>query len=249
MRTPLVLGNWKQNGSLATIADYAAEMAKQALPTTVEAGICPPALYVAAAINALKETKLAVGSQDCSEYSGGAFTGEINAAMISDMGCGYALVGHSERREMFGDTNARVADKFIAVKATDVTPVLCIGESLQDRESEKTFDVVGAQLRAVLEKTGEEGFIGGVIAYEPVWAIGTGLTASPEQAQEVHEFIRGVLAEFGETLKNSTRLLYGGSVNKDNARALFEKPDIDGGLIGGASLKVNDFAAVIQAAG
>lgn len=243
MRQPLVLGNWKMNGSLKDNRELLQGLV-EGLNVDAGVGVCPPAVYIPQAVELLQGTNIAVGSQDVSAHGAGAYTGELQSSMLKEVGCAYALVGHSERREYHGESNAQVAEKFKAAQASGLVPVLCIGETLEQREAETTLDVIAAQLKAVIDKVGESAFSSAVVAYEPVWAIGTGKTATPEQAQEVHKFIRAQLGAVGE----GVQILYGGSVKADNAESLFAKPDIDGALVGGASLKVQEFIAICSAA-
>jgi triosephosphate isomerase len=207
----------------------------------VQCAVCVPFPYLGEATRQLANTALGLGAQNLSEHAQGAFTGEVSAAMLKDFGCRYALAGHSERRQLYGETDAAVAAKFAAATGQGITPVLCLGETLAEREAGRTQEVVSRQLDAVLSLNGKENFREAVVAYEPVWAIGTGRTATPEQVQEVHFFLR-------KKLPSSTRLLYGGSVKKENAAALFALPDVDGGLIGGASLVASDFIEIVKAA-
>jgi len=236
MRIPLVAGNWKMHGNRASNrALLDAVVAGIAGLKDVECAVCVPYPYLGEVAGQLAGKSLAWGAQNLSEHAQGAFTGEVSAPMLKEFGCRYVLVGHSERRQLYGETDAMVAAKFAAAAGAGVTPILCVGETLAEREAGRTQDVVGRQLGAVK-------FPGGaVLAYEPVWAIGTGKTASPEQAQEVHAFLRGKVPP-------GTRILYGGSVKKDNAAALFSMQDIDGGLIGGASLVSADFIGIVEAA-
>jgi triosephosphate isomerase len=204
-----------------------------------ECAVCVPFPYLGEVAERLKGTALALGAQNVSEHAQGAYTGEVAAAMLKELGCRYVIVGHSERRQLYGETDATVAAKFAAVRAHGMTPILCVGETLEEREGGRTEQVVDRQLGAVLDFNKDLGKA--VVAYEPVWAIGTGKTATPEQAQAVHGFLR-------PKLPAGTRILYGGSVKKDNAAALLGQPDIDGGLIGGASLVAAEFVAIMQAA-
>ena len=213
-----------------------------------EVALCVPYPYLAQARSVLDGSAVAWGAQDVSEHAQGAWTGEVSAAMLVDFGCRYALVGHSERRSFFGDTDAVVAAKFAAALAAGLTPVLCVGESLEEREAGITDKVVLRQIDAVLGHAGVAAFAHAVVAYEPVWAIGTGRTASPEQAQDVHAMIRGRFARDSADVAAGLRVLYGGSVKANNAVTLFGQPDIDGGLIGGASLVAADFLAICGAA-
>ncbi len=236
MRARLVAGNWKMHGNLA--ANRALLEAIVAGVPGVECAVCVPYPYLAQVAERLRGTRVAWGAQNVSEHASGAYTGEVSAAMLGEFGCRYVLVGHSERRQLYGESDARVAAKFVAARDAGITPILCVGETLEEREAGRTQDVVARQLDAALARGG----IGdAVVAYEPVWAIGTGRTASPEQAQEVHGFLRRRLTE-------TTRILYGGSVKPDNAAAIFAMPDVDGGLIGGAALKAQDFIAICRAA-
>lgn len=243
MRQSLVLGNWKMNGSLQDNRELLQGLTGK-LEANVGVGVCPPAVYIPQAAALLESSNIAVGAQDVSAHGAGAFTGELQASMLKEVGCVYALVGHSERREYHGESDQQVADKFKAAQTAGLTPVLCIGETLEQRESGATLDVIAEQMNAVIGGAGLEAFADAVVAYEPVWAIGTGKTASPEQAQEVHKFIRQQLGVVGEKVQ----ILYGGSVKADNAESLFAKPDIDGALVGGASLKAQDFIAICTAA-
>jgi triosephosphate isomerase len=210
--------------------------------------ICPPFVYLWETGRMLKDTDVALGAQSVCAEPLGAFTGEISGSMLLDVGCRYVLVGHSERRQLYGESDALVARKFMAAQAQGLTPVLCVGETLEERESERTTEVVQRQLEAVLSVSGVAALGNAVIAYEPVWAIGTGRTASPEQAQEVHALIRAKVAALDATIAGSVRILYGGSVKASNARELFAMADIDGGLVGGASLKAEEFAQICAAA-
>jgi triosephosphate isomerase len=210
--------------------------------------ICPPYVYLHDAWRMVRSSAVALGAQDVSAEAVGAYTGEVSAAMLQDVGCRYTLVGHSERRQLYGDTNALVARKFVAALSRELIPILCVGEQLAEREADRTREVVGAQLDAVLQLAGVHSLAGAVIAYEPVWAIGTGRTATPEQAQEVHSFIRLRVAQQDAKIAGGLRVLYGGSVKAGNARDLFAMPDVDGGLIGGASLKAEEFLAIVAAA-
>jgi len=249
MRGILVAGNWKMNGSTAANAGLVADVVAGA-PESDSVGllVCPPFPYLAAVVAATAGSDVAAGAQNVSEHGAGAYTGEVAATMLADVGCSFVIVGHSERRTLFGETSDQVAAKFRAAQSAGLTPILCVGETLGERESGATESVVDAQLDAVLTVAGIGAFAGAVIAYEPVWAIGTGVTATPEQAQEVHAHIRGRLAAQDAGVAAGIQILYGGSMKGDNAAGLLEKPDIDGGLIGGASLKAGDFLAIARAA-
>jgi len=234
MRARLVAGNWKMHGSLA--ANRALLDAIVAGVQGVECTVCVPFPYLTQVAERLRGTRIAWGAQNLSEHASGAYTGEVSAAMLGEFGCRYVLVGHSERRQLYGESDAQVAAKFAAARTGGVTPILCVGETLPEREAGRTQEVVARQLDAVLAK-GE--LDDAVVAYEPVWAIGTGRTATPQQAQEVHAFLR-------QRVTAATRILYGGSVKADNAAAIFAQPDVDGGLIGGASLKAQEFIAICK---
>ena len=210
--------------------------------------VCPPFPYLGSTAQQLAGSKLLLGAQTVSEHSAGAFTGETSISMLKDVGCEFVVVGHSERRSLFGESSAAVAAKFKAVVDGGLTPILCVGETLEERQAEATERVIGEQLRAVLDLVGVAGLATAIVAYEPVWAIGTGMTASPQQAQDVHEFIRQMIAAEDADIAAATLILYGGSVKGDNAAGLFSMSDIDGGLIGGASLKADDFLAIATAA-
>ena len=249
MRDFLVAGNWKMNGSTAANAELVA-----GIVDGVPAGsgftllVCPPFPYVATVVAQAEGSPVKVGAQNVSEHEKGAYTGEVAPGMLRDIGCEYVIVGHSERRALYGETSAQVAAKFVAAQAAGITPILCVGETLEEREAGATEKVVDEQLDAALEAAGIEAFASAVIAYEPVWAIGTGMTASPEQAQDVHRHIRGRLEALNAEVAAGVQILYGGSMKGDNAAGLLAQPDIDGGLIGGASLKAADFLAIAQAA-
>ncbi len=246
MRNRLVVANWKMNGSFA--ANAAWTKAFFALGKfECDAAVCAPHVYLMQMSEQLKGSALALGAEDVSEYAEGAYTGEVSPAMLADVGCRYVIVGHSERRALFGDTDERVAQKAKAALAAGLTPIVCVGETLAERESSQTIRVVARQLAAVIKEVGAADFERCVIAYEPVWAIGTGKSATPEIAQQVHAALRTELALHSRDLAEKVRILYGGSVKPGNAAALFAMPDIDGGLIGGASLKAEDFYAICTA--
>jgi triosephosphate isomerase len=250
MRDKLVAGNWKMYGSRAftrsLVSGLAAEFAGGA-PCGI--AVCPPYAYLAEAVELAAGTPVEVGAQDVSSQDEGAFTGEVSGAMLADVGCRYAIVGHSERRSLHGEADELVAEKFIAAQRHGLVPILCVGESLEEREAERTEAVVARQLTAVVRAAGIGAFATAVIAYEPVWAIGTGRTASPEQAQAVHAFIRGLLRSENVSIADFIKVLYGGSVKAANAADIFAMPDVDGGLVGGASLEVASFASICRAAG
>jgi triosephosphate isomerase len=250
VRRPLVAGNWKMNGSAASIATLMAGVVAgvEGLEKT-DVSVCPPFPYLAAVGERVRGTRVTLGAQDCSVHEAGAYTGEVAAPMLIDVGCRQVIVGHSERRQYHAETDELVARKFARALQSGLMPILCVGETLQEREQGQTEAVVGRQLAAVLGNSGIAAFGNAVIAYEPVWAIGTGKVATPEQAQAVHAFIRGRLTEADGTVAAATRILYGGSVKGSNAAELFRQPDIDGGLIGGASLQADEFITICRAAG
>lgn len=242
MRTPLIAGNWKMNG----LADAAAALASDVVKavsgiTDVDIVVCPPACHLERVAGITQGSNVALGAQNCADAPFGARTGEIAAEMLVDLGAGYVIVGHSERRQFYAEDDALIAHRYRRALESGLKPILCVGETLEARESGKTEAVIAAQVDAVAAVLGETGFGDGVIAYEPVWAIGTGRTASVDQAQAVHAFIR-------ERVSATVRILYGGSMKADNAEALLQMPDVDGGLIGGASLTAEQFAAICAAA-
>jgi triosephosphate isomerase len=249
MRQPLVAGNWKMNGSRAGVVDLLDGIkAGMGDVNTAEVAVCPPFVFIPEAAARLQGTAVAWGGQNLSTHGSGAYTGEVAASMLTDFGCKYVIVGHSERRTLYGEDDAVVAEKFEVARKAGLVPIFCVGETLEEREAGATEAVVARQLDAVLDRFGAQALGAGVIAYEPVWAIGTGRTATPEQAQDVHAFIRGRVAAKDAVVAAGVRILYGGSMKPDNAVELMAKPDIDGGLIGGASLKASDFLAICRAA-
>jgi triosephosphate isomerase len=248
-RRPLVAGNWKMHGTRAENAALLdALLHGQQANATADVLVCPPYVYLWEAARLLKATNVALGGQSVCAESIGAFTGEISASMLKDVGCQYAIVGHSERRAIYKEDDALVARKFIAAQAQGLTPILCVGETLEEREAERTFAVIARQLQAVLDVTGIAAFAKAVVAYEPVWAIGTGKNATADQAQEVHAFIRAELHKRDATIAAGVRILYGGSVKAANAREIFAMTDVDGGLVGGASLQADEFLKICAAA-
>jgi triosephosphate isomerase (TIM) len=249
MRRAIVAGNWKLHGSRAENARLTEELTAQ-LPSKAAALciVCPPFVYLQEVARALHQSSIELGAQDVSAEPQGAFTGEVSAAMLKDVGAEYVIVGHSERRLIYRENDQLVARKFAAAQSKALIPILCLGEQLAEREANRMQEVVARQLDAVLELCGIDSFAQAVIAYEPVWAIGTGRNATPEQAQEVHAFIRARLAARNDKIAAETRILYGGSVKAGNAADLFARPDVDGGLIGGASLKADEFLAILAAA-
>jgi triosephosphate isomerase (TIM) len=248
-RRPLVAGNWKMHGSRADAARLIGDLLARGVGGAAsEAVICPPFVHLDEARRLLAGSQIGLGAQDACDEEQGAYTGEVSAAMLADAGCRYVIVGHSERRALYAESDELVARKFLAVGRHALIPILCVGESLAERERDATRAVILRQLDAVLDAAGPPAFARAVVAYEPVWAIGTGLTAMPAQAQEVHALIRGRIADKDATIAASLRVLYGGSVKAANAAELFAMPDVDGGLIGGASLKADEFAAICAAA-
>lgn len=249
MRKKLVAGNWKMHGSLQSNTALIDGLLAGMSSVSCDVVVCPPFPYLAQVGTKLVGSSLHLGAQNVSEHSHGAFTGEVAAPMLAELGCAFVLVGHSERRTLFGETDALVAAKCKAVLQSAMRPVLCVGESLAERESGVTRQVIERQVAAVLAEVGVKGFEQIVVAYEPVWAIGTGKTATPAQAQEVHAAIRAQIAVLDMVVAAELQILYGGSVKPQTAVELFGQPDIDGGLIGGAALLVDDFLAICQAAG
>ena len=248
MRRILVAGNWKMNSSQAMVSELLTGLMEGTRDgADVDMAVFPPFPYLAQAQSMLQGSSIAWGGQNLNPAEKGAHTGETSASMLLDFGCKYVLVGHSERRTIYGESDEDVADRFEAALAAGLHPVLCIGETLEERESGTTEEVVARQIDAVLNKCGVEVFSKATVAYEPVWAIGTGVTASPEQAQAVHAFIRDKFAALDAIIAGQLRILYGGSVNGSNAADLFAREDIDGGLVGGASLKAEDFLAIRNA--
>jgi triosephosphate isomerase len=248
-RARLVAGNWKMNGSLVANQDLLNGIAPAVADLAdVRVAVCPPFPYLAQVAGCLHGTRIALGAQDVSEHESGAFTGEVSGPMLKELGCGYVIVGHSERRQLHAESDAAVSSKFRAAQKAGLIPILCVGETLDDRERAQTEAVVGRQLMAVLKDSGAQAMARAVLAYEPVWAIGTGRNASPEQAQAVHAFLRSCVSQVDGTVAAALTILYGGSVKPGNAAEIFSQPDVDGGLIGGASLVAGDFAAICTAA-
>ena len=249
MRKTIVAGNWKMNGtseSIKALLDVITDAAMKidGLVTLV----CPPAVYLSQVVDQIADAPVTVGAQNVSEQSKGAFTGEWSLEMLQDLGCEYVILGHSERRSLFGESDMIVAEKVAATLEAGLVPVLCVGETLDQREAGDALAIVNSQISAVLQRVGIEGFASAVVAYEPVWAIGTGLTATPEDAQAVHAAIRAQLAEKDVKIAENLSILYGGSMNAANAVELLAQQDIDGGLIGGASLKADEFLTICAAA-
>jgi len=249
MRTRMIAGNWKMNGSKPMVRELVSGvLARLEAGRSAEVLLIPPFPYLPLVDSLTDGTPVLLGGQDVSAHSDGAYTGEVSGDMLADWGCGYVLVGHSERRSLHGEDDTLVAAKFQAAQAAGLQPILCVGETLDERDAGQTEAVVSRQLGAVVEAAGISAFARALVAYEPVWAIGTGQTASPDQAQSVHALIRSQLAADDATIAGRVRILYGGSVKPDNAEDLFAREDIDGGLIGGASLTAESFMAIYQAA-
>ena len=246
MRPGLIAGNWKMNGSLQSAIDLV-EGIVAGDPGKARLAVCPPAVYLMKVGGMLAQSKVALGAQNVCDRESGAFTGEIAASMLKECGCSYAIVGHSERRALYGESDELIAARFAMALQAGITPILCLGETLDEREGGVTEAVVARQLDSAINVSGMEGIAQSVIAYEPVWAIGTGKVATPEQAQAVHAFIRDRLAQLDSEVAQQVQILYGGSMNPANAAELLSQSDIDGGLIGGAALKANDFLAIAQA--
>lgn len=247
MGRPLVVGNWKMNGSRDSAALLASSVRQQWQSCGVEVSVCPPYVHLFAVESALGGSDISWGAQDVAEWREGAYTGEVSAQMLADAGCRFAIVGHSERRQLLGESDEVVAAKFEAARGAGLVPILCVGETLEERDAGITLSVVERQVQAVLSRVGAAGLDGAVVAYEPVWAIGTGRSATPAQAQEVHAHLRKLLVAASPALAGVS-LLYGGSVKAANAAELFVQPDIDGALVGGASLQAEEFLAICRAA-
>lgn len=250
MRRPMVAGNWKMHGTRASVAELIGGLNQQALPADVDIAVFPVSVHLGQVVEGLSSTVVSIGAQDCAVETGqGALTGEVSSEQLLDVGCKLVLIGHSERRLILGDSEEQVVRKFAAAQAAGLVPVLCVGETLEQREAGETLAVVERQLDSVIDALGVAVLSSAVVAYEPVWAIGTGLTASPEQAQDVHAAIRARIAGKDADVAGALRILYGGSVKAANAADLFGMPDIDGGLVGGASLNADEFGAICRAAG
>jgi triosephosphate isomerase (TIM) len=249
MRRQMVAGNWKMHGSRAANQSLLAELELSVKPDwPIDIVVFPPYVYLSDAVRLLEDGPIAVGAQDVCAEAGGAFTGQVSAAMLKDVGCSYAIVGHSERRRWYHEDDALVARKFAAALDSGLSPILCVGETLEEREAKQTEAVVARQLDAVIATHGVGGFARAILAYEPVWAIGTGRTATPDQAQAVHAFLRGRIHAQDAKMARHLRILYGGSVKAGNAAELFSMPDVDGGLVGGASLSADEFKQICAAA-
>ncbi len=250
MRRPFVAGNWKMNLTRQTSIALAEEVARRTpREGRVDVAVCPPSLYLDAVVQATRGTAVGVGAQNVYHETAGAFTGEISSPMVSDIGCQYVILGHSERRNLLGESNADVSRKLKSVLAAGLTPIVCVGELLEQRQAGKTLDVIAEQFEGSFGGCSPEDFERCVIAYEPVWAIGTGQVATPAQAEEVHAMIRRLLSDrCGRQIADAIRIQYGGSVKPDNALELMSQRNIDGALVGGASLQANNFLAIVEAA-
>ncbi|MDR5875055.1 triose-phosphate isomerase [Halomonas sp. CUBES01] len=249
MRRPLIAGNWKMNGSAALVEAFGKVFADAKLPADVDMVVIPPFPYLDAARHAFSNTPLRLGAQTLNPLHSGAHTGEVSGRMLKEFDVAYALVGHSERRQLYRETDEQVFERLMAALEVGMSPILCVGETLEERDAGHTMDVVLRQVGHVMARLEAAQRCEVIIAYEPVWAIGTGRTATPEQAQDVMAGIRAYQASFDTSLAEQLRLLYGGSMNANNAAELLAQPDIDGGLVGGASLKTDDFYAICQSAG
>lgn len=247
MRQPMVAGNWKMNGSSDSVKELIKGIKAGVGEANAEVVVCPPFVYIPAVAEAIAGTAIKLGAQNMCDQDAGAYTGEVSGPMLKDVGCEYVIIGHSERRAMYGETDEVTAVKYSAVLKNGLKPIFCIGETLEEREQGITEQVVARQLDVILKTAGVASLANAVLAYEPVWAIGTGKTATPEQAQQVHAFIRSKIAKEDAVIAEGLRILYGGSMNPANAAELRSQPDIDGGLIGGASLKADDFLAICVA--
>lgn len=247
-RKPFVVANWKMNGSLAANAQWI----KEALPSmggtrlACDVAVCAPSVYLSQLIEGFSTSPVMVGAENCSEYENGAYTGEVSAQMLADIGCDFVILGHSERRTLFQESDEMIAKKVQQAFSHGVMPIICVGETLEQREAGQTIEVVTTQLKTVLSTVGIMPLVAGAIAYEPVWAIGTGKSASPQDAQQVHSALREALAQVDKEASQRVRILYGGSVKPKNASELFAQKDIDGALVGGASLKAEDFLAICR---
>lgn len=248
MRTPVVAGNWKMNGSKSTVTALLQGLKQGLNPGRASVVVCAPFPFLGLVADELSGSAIQWGAQNASQYPAGAYTGEVSVGMLQEFGCSHVILGHSERRALFSEQNEQIAAKFMAVIDAGLTPILCVGETLEQREAGTTAQVVEEQLMAVVDAAGVAAFSKAILAYEPVWAIGTGRTASPQQAQEVHETLRKRLAAVDGAVADKLPILYGGSVKAANAAELFACPDIDGGLIGGASLDAEAFLAICHAA-
>ena len=249
MRQTMVAGNWKMNGTTNSVRELVSGIKAGLNGQSAEIVVCPPFVYIPTVAAEIADSAITLAAQYMSDQDAGAYTGEVSGPMLKDVGCEYVILAHSERRAMYGETDEVAANKYGAALKNNLKPIFCIGETLEEREQGITEDVVARQVDAIIDAEGVASLANAVLAYEPVWAIGTGKTATPEQAQSVHAFIRGRIADQDAGIAEGLRILYGGSMNPSNAAELIAQPDIDGGLIGGASLKPEDFLAIINAAG
>jgi triosephosphate isomerase len=249
MRRPVVAGNWKMHGSRSANQALLTELERSLKPEwPIDVVVCPPFVYLSDAVRLLEGVQICVGAQDVCAEAGGAFTGQVSAAMLKDVGCQYVIVGHSERRRLYHEDDVLVARKFAAVLQRGLIPVLCVGETLEEHEARQAEAVVARQIDAVVAMNGIASFAHAILAYEPVWAIGTGRTATPQQAQAIHAYLRSRIAAQDANIGGRLRILYGGSVKGGNAAELFAMPDVDGGLVGGASLSAEEFQQICAAA-
>ena len=247
MRNLMVAGNWKMNGDSTMTSELVDEIAAGYVDSdSCELLICPPFPLLGLAANKIQGTSIFLGAQNLSEYNSGAYTGEVSALMLTDAGCQYVIIGHSERRAIMRETNEMIRKKFYTAIDNNLIPILCVGETLEQKEHQLTMEIIEQQLKSVIGGNAKS-LTNAVIAYEPVWAIGTGLTATPEEAQSIHHFIRDIISSISQEIADNIQILYGGSVNGGNAEGLFSMPDIDGGLIGGASLAARDFLSIVKA--
>ncbi len=247
-RQPLIAGNWKLNGTRESVVELASAIASGAEGLSTEVLVCPVSVHLSDVLAVVGKSPVRLGAQNCAEAESGAYTGEVSATMLKEFACEYVIVGHSERRSLYHETSEQVAQKCLTVQKAGMTPILCVGETLEEREAEQVEAVIAAQLDAVLKVGNVEAFRQMVVAYEPVWAIGTGKTASPEEAQAVHALIREKISSLDPEIGSSLRILYGGSMKAENAASLLGQADIDGGLIGGAALDATSFLAICEAA-
>ena len=249
MRQTMVAGNWKMNGTTNSVRELISGIKAGLDGQSAEVVVCPPFVYVPVVAAEIADSAITLAAQNMSHEDAGAFTGEVSGPMLKDVGCEYVILAHSERRAMYGETDEVAASKYGAALKNNLKPIFCIGETLEERVQGITEDVVARQVDAIIDAEGVASLANAVLAYEPVWAIGTGKTATPEQAQSVHAFIRGRVADLDAGIAEGLRILYGGSMNPGNAAELIAQPDIDGGLIGGASLQADDFLAICKAGG
>ncbi len=246
MRKPIVAGNWKMHGTRSQVEELVQNIIRNTHDLLVDIVLSPPSIFIPQVAELINKTNLKLAAQNCFYAANGAYTGEISPIMLQEFCCNYVILGHSERRQLFAETDELIAKKFLAAYHVGVTPILCIGETMTEREDGQTLQIIDKQLDAVIELVGIQEFTESIIAYEPVWAIGSGVSATPSQAEAVHAYIRGKLAKQSPVVAEQVKILYGGSVNAKNAEELFNQPNIDGGLIGGASLKAEEFVAICR---